>query len=502
MPFAVANRVSTYYEVKGEGPPLLLIAGNGMDHTTFRDQVPIFARHFRCITYDMRGIGQSDVPDDGYDIRTMAADALRLLDALEIREAHLAGYSLGGAIGLEMALAAPKRILTLSLYSSYSHVAPYLRQRYELLIKILEESTPEMWAMFSTFTAFGEEYINTHDAELEAEVKLRAQRWYGPNAPSKEGLLGHYRAILSHDVLDRLEKIKCPTWIAVGLCAADARAHRRFGTADLSRRAAPAAEFYDRLHRRRARFSAGAPPMSVAERVFGLIASDILSGALPPGSVISERALVERFGASRTPVREALKRLQERGLLATGPKGVSVVPPVSLDEIRQLYALRLRLERAAALLTARRITAEEIVRLRRINRRFAKVVERRDLIAMLEIRAEFHGVVVSAVRNRWLAEMLALLREKAYAVRHWHWQDLGRARDTIRLHDEMIAALAARDARRYSTLVVEQIRTALYAYSARLVAVPATERPGRRRGEPLNGIPIQDRLLLARGGPE
>lgn len=234
--------------------------------------------------------------------------------------------------------------------------------------------------------------------------------------------------------------------------------------------------------------------MSVAERVFGLIASDILSGALPPRSVISERALVERFGASRTPVREALKRLQERGLLATGPKGVSVVPPVSLDEIRQLYALRLRLERAAALLTARRITAEEIARLRRINRRFAKVVERRDLIAMLEIRAEFHGVVVSAVRNRWLAEMLALLREKAYAVRHWHWQDLGRARDTIRLHDEMIAALAARDARRYSTLVVEQIRTALDAYSARLVAVPATERPGRRRGEPLNGIPIQDRL--------
>jgi pimeloyl-ACP methyl ester carboxylesterase len=216
MPFVAANGVRTYYEIAGEGPPLLLIAGNGMDHTTFRDQTGAFGKHFRCISYDMRGVGKSDVTDGGYDIRTMAADAFALLDALDVGSAHVAGYSLGGAIGLEMALGAPARVGSLSLYSSYSHVAPFLRRRYELLIKILEESTPEMWAMFSTFTAFGEEYINAHDTELEAEVQLRASRWKGPNAPSKPGLLGHYRAILSHDVLERLGRIACPTWIAVG----------------------------------------------------------------------------------------------------------------------------------------------------------------------------------------------------------------------------------------------------------------------------------------------
>jgi 3-oxoadipate enol-lactonase len=221
MPFVVANGVRTYYESAGaeslsDRPALLLIAGNGMDHTTFRDQTGAFGRHFRCITYDMRGVGQSDVTTGGYDIRTMAADAFGLLDALGVGAAHVAGYSLGGAIGLEMALGAPKRVASLSLYSAYSHVAPYLRRRYDLLIKILEESTPEMWAMFSTFSAFGEEYINANDAALEAEVKLRTARWQGPNAPSKPGLLGHYRAILSHDVLDRLDKIACPTWIGVG----------------------------------------------------------------------------------------------------------------------------------------------------------------------------------------------------------------------------------------------------------------------------------------------
>lgn len=220
--------------------------------------------------------------------------------------------------------------------------------------------------------------------------------------------------------------------------------------------------------------------MSVADQLFDLIVSDILSGVLKPRDQLSERALVERFGASRTPVREALKRLQERGLLATGPKGVSVVRDFPLDEIKQLYALRIRLERVAASLTVRQITTAEIGQLRRINQRFAKAVERRDLTAMLEIRAEFHGVAADAVRNRWLSEILAQLREKAYVVRHWHWQELSRARETIRLHDEMIAALVKRDARRYRGLVVDQIRAALDAYMDRLVAPPASELPRRR----------------------
>ncbi|MGH7659478.1 MAG: alpha/beta fold hydrolase [Vulcanimicrobiaceae bacterium] len=216
MPFVVANGVRTFYELSGDGPPLLLIAGNGMDHTAFRDQVGAFGAHFSCISYDMRGVGRSDVPDDGYTTAEMATDALALLDELGIETANVAGYSLGGAIAQIMAVRAPDRVRTLSLYSSYSHVEPYLRRRYDLLIKILEEGSPELWAMFTTFTAFGEEYINTHDDEVEGEVQLRARRWSGEDRPSKKGLLGHYRAILTHEMRERLSAIACPTWIAVG----------------------------------------------------------------------------------------------------------------------------------------------------------------------------------------------------------------------------------------------------------------------------------------------
>ena len=216
MPFATIRGVRTFYRTVGEGPALLLVAGNGMEHTAFDEQLPAFSRHFRCIVYDMRGIGQSGVPEGGYTTTEMAKDALALLDELRIDRAHVAGYSLGGAIGQEMAIAAPERVATLSLYSSFDRPDPYLRLRYDLLLKILEETTPELWAMFTAFSAFGEAYIDAHESVVREEIARRTARWKGPGAPSKTGLAGHYRAILEHDTGGRLRAIRCPTWIAVG----------------------------------------------------------------------------------------------------------------------------------------------------------------------------------------------------------------------------------------------------------------------------------------------
>jgi pimeloyl-ACP methyl ester carboxylesterase len=146
----------------------------------------------------------------------MARDALGLLDGLGIGQAHVGGYSLGGAIAQEMALAVPERVLSLSLYSSYDRPEPHMRLRYELLTKILLEGTPEQWAMFTAFSAFGADFVNAHEDEVRAEIAKRARRWQGDDAPSKQGLAGHYAAILAHDTLDRLGDIRCRTWLAVG----------------------------------------------------------------------------------------------------------------------------------------------------------------------------------------------------------------------------------------------------------------------------------------------
>jgi DNA-binding GntR family transcriptional regulator len=223
---------------------------------------------------------------------------------------------------------------------------------------------------------------------------------------------------------------------------------------------------------------------TIADEVFDHIVRDILSGSLRPRDRLSERELVARFGASRTPVREAIKRLRERGFLTTGSKGAAHIRDINREEIEELYALRLRLERAAALITSKRVTESEIVQLKRINRQFAKSVRARNLVEMLGIRAKFHAVLVGATRNRWLADMLIMLRDYAYPVRHAHWQDVRRAAQTIEVHNQMIACLEKRDSARFRTLVVNQIKEALELFRHRLFPAPsqrlAPERTDRR----------------------
>jgi DNA-binding GntR family transcriptional regulator len=215
---------------------------------------------------------------------------------------------------------------------------------------------------------------------------------------------------------------------------------------------------------------------TIADEVFNYIVRDILSGSLRPKDQISERELVARFKASRTPVREALKRLHERGFLTFGAKGVGLIRDMSREEIEELYSMRLRLERTAAILTNKNITEDEIQKLKKVNRRFATAVKARDLSDMLSIRAEFHAILANATRNRWLANTLIMLREYAYVVRHAHWQDAERAAQTTDTHAQMIACLEARNGAKFGNLVVGQVREALELYRNRLVALPS-ERP-------------------------
>jgi DNA-binding GntR family transcriptional regulator len=225
-----------------------------------------------------------------------------------------------------------------------------------------------------------------------------------------------------------------------------------------------------------------------ADRVFNGIVTDILAGAIRPRDRISERDLVARFGVSRTPVREATKRLLERGFVEPGPKGVAVVVDISPEDLRKLYALRIQLESTAARQIAANITAEELDELKRINRRFKQALSQRDLVKMLEVRADFHAVLIGATRNRWLEMILAMLRDKAYMVRHYHWQDFDRAAQTHEIHDQMIKALESGDAAGFTQLVCQQINSAIATYEKRLQAptwsVPQPGEAASRKKQP------------------
>ncbi len=214
--------------------------------------------------------------------------------------------------------------------------------------------------------------------------------------------------------------------------------------------------------------------MTSADRVFSRIISDIHAGVFRPRDAISERDLVERFGVSRTPAREAIKRLFARGLLELGPRRVAVVKEITQKDLGDLYDLRLRLEADAAGLTAKYISDAELARLRSINREFVRAFRARDLARMLDVRAQFHAGLVHATHNSWLAKVLIMLRDEAYVVRHAHWEDPSRARQAIDMHRKMIDALAAGHAARYRNLTLQQIRDGLTTYLSRLRGAPNT----------------------------
>ena len=215
---------------------------------------------------------------------------------------------------------------------------------------------------------------------------------------------------------------------------------------------------------------------TAADVVFSKIIGEIHAGALRPRDTLSERDLVQRFGVSRTPVREAIKRLFGRGFLEYGPRRIGVVKEITEKSVRDLYRLRMKLESDATPLTVRNITTPEIQRLRAINREFTRAYRERNLGRMLDVRAQFHAALVEATRDSWLARILILLREEAYVVRHAHWQDPARASQAIRMHQRIIDALETRQVARYRTLVLKQIADGLNTYLSTLRPPPRQMR--------------------------
>lgn len=118
MPKARSNGIELYYEIHGSGKPLILIAGLGYSHWQWHKMVPLLAEHFQVITFDNRGVGQSEKPAGPYAAQLLARDTVGLLDELHIEKAIIAGHSMGGFVAQAIALDFPQRVEKLILCST------------------------------------------------------------------------------------------------------------------------------------------------------------------------------------------------------------------------------------------------------------------------------------------------------------------------------------------------------------------------------------------------
>lgn len=118
MPKVTSNGIEIYYEITGSGKPLVLISGLGYPLWQWHKMVPYLAEHFRVITFDNRGVGQSDKPAGPYSAQMLAADTAGLMDALGIESAAVMGHSMGGFIAQSMALDFSEKVSELILCST------------------------------------------------------------------------------------------------------------------------------------------------------------------------------------------------------------------------------------------------------------------------------------------------------------------------------------------------------------------------------------------------
>lgn len=115
MPYVLSGGARIYWEERGAGEPILLIMGLSFTLEMWHRTAPLLERRYRTILFDNRGVGRSGVPRGPYRIRTMAKDALAVLDAAGVGRAHVIGASMGGMIAQELALMAPERVRGLVL---------------------------------------------------------------------------------------------------------------------------------------------------------------------------------------------------------------------------------------------------------------------------------------------------------------------------------------------------------------------------------------------------
>lgn len=142
MPHMNVNGVRLYYEVAGEGFPLVLIAGFSADHTIWNSMIPLLSTSYQVITFDNRGCGQSDCPDVPYTVEMMANDTLGLLDALGVVKAHVLGHSMGASIAQYIAATSPERVRKVFLLTPFPMINVAAGYSLAVTLRMLEAGVP------------------------------------------------------------------------------------------------------------------------------------------------------------------------------------------------------------------------------------------------------------------------------------------------------------------------------------------------------------------------
>jgi pimeloyl-ACP methyl ester carboxylesterase len=209
VPHAEVNGQRLYYEVHGEGDPLVIVMGLSGDLLAWARQIPEFAQSYQVIAVENRDVGRSSYADGPYEIADMADDTLAVVDEVGVGDFHLLGVSMGGAISQQIALKAPDRVRTLTLGVTWGGSGRYMQERSRLLGDQYRRMSHEEQVEFLMLQGLSEEFYENADTVDWLKQMIMSN----PNPQDTEGFVRQLDACGRHDVRDRLGELTMPVHV-------------------------------------------------------------------------------------------------------------------------------------------------------------------------------------------------------------------------------------------------------------------------------------------------
>jgi 3-oxoadipate enol-lactonase len=203
------NGTKLYYETHGQGKPLILIQGCGGNITMWESQIEPLSKHFQLILFDNRGTGRSQVTPGDYTIPMLAQDTASLIEQLGIKQAHILGWSMGGMIAQELAIAHPDLVDKLIISASASKFPESSIFLWKGFLDLLLHQQYESLSRWHMSLCFSHDFFNNAEkvaATLDGLMNL-------PYPVTVEGFASQTAALFGYDSRGQLQNIQAPTLV-------------------------------------------------------------------------------------------------------------------------------------------------------------------------------------------------------------------------------------------------------------------------------------------------
>lgn len=192
--------------------------------------------------------------------------------------------------------------------------------------------------------------------------------------------------------------------------------------------------------------------------IFDSLREAIIMGELKPGERIMEIQFAEKMGVSRTPVREAIRKLELEGLVVMAPRKGAHVAELSVKDIKDVLEIRSSLDGLASSLAAQRITDEELKELNNILKQFENYMEKNNVNGLIKKDVEFHDLIYKASRNERLSHIASNLKDQIHRFRVVYLKDYSSPKELVKEHNDIYNAIKNKDAGLANHLAAEHIK--------------------------------------------